>query len=428
VATDLDDRRSASAEAVEDQPRLKVGYVMSRFPKLSETFVLGEILAVEEQGIEVELYPLLRERADVMHPEAAALYERARFQPFLSLPILRSQLHFLRRAPRTYIGALWALLRGTWGSANYFVGALGIFPKVVHDARLIEADGIAHVHCHFSNHPAAAGFLVNRLTGIPYSFTAHGFDLHVDRHMLCEKLSRAAFVVAVSEYNRRLIFDECGERARERVAVVHCGVDTKFFRPRRATPSERPFSILCVGTLHEVKGQGYLVEACRLLAESGADVTCTLVGDGPDRAALVRQIADSRLEGRVALGGRRTRAEVAELLGRAHVLVSPSVPTAEGKREGIPVVLMEAMASGVPVVASGISGIPELVEDEETGLLVPPRDPPALAGALRRLYDDPALRERLAHAGREIVEREFDVRKNAGELVRRFRAHAGTPA
>jgi colanic acid/amylovoran biosynthesis glycosyltransferase len=428
VATDLDDRRSATAEAEHENRRLKVAYVMSRFPKLSETFVLGEILAVEEQGVEVELYPLLRERAEVMHPEAAALCERARFQPFLSLPILRSQLHYLRRAPRRYVGALWALLRGTWGSANYFVGALGIFPKVVHDARLMEAEGIAHVHCHFSNHPAAAGFLVNRLTGIPYSFTAHGFDLHVDRHMLCEKVGGAAFVVAVSEYNRRLILEECGERARAAVAVVHCGVDTELFRPRKTAPPERPLSILCVGTLHEVKGQGCLVEACRLLAESGADVTCTLVGDGPDRAALVRQIAGSGLEGRVTLAGRRTRAEVAELLSRAHVLVSPSVPTAEGKREGIPVVLMEAMASGVPVVASGISGIPELVDDGETGLLVPARDPSALAGALRRLHDDPALGERLARAGRETVEREFDVRKNAGELVRRFRAQAEVPA
>jgi colanic acid/amylovoran biosynthesis glycosyltransferase len=429
VATDLDERRSASAEAEGDRPRrLKVAYVMSRFPKLSETFVLGEILAVAEKGVEVELFPLLRERTEVVHPEAVALCERARFQPFLSLPILRSQLHFLRRAPRRYAGTLWALLRGTWGSANYFVGALGIFPKVVHDARLMEADGIAHVHCHFSNHPAAAGFVINRLTGIPYSFTAHGFDLHVDRHMLCEKVGGAAFVVAVSDYNRRLILEECGEREGARVAVVHCGVDTDFFRPRKAADPERPFSILCVGTLHEVKGQGYLVDACRLLAESGADVVCTLVGDGPDRAALVEQIAASGLEGRVTIAGRRTRAEVAELLGRADVLVSPSVPTAEGKREGIPVVLMEAMASGVPVVASGISGIPELVEDEKSGLLVPPRDSSALASALRRLHDDPALRERLARAGRETVEREFDVRRNADELVRRFRVHAGVPA
>ena len=429
MATHLDDRRSASAETEGDRRgRLKVAYVVSRFPKLSETFVLGEILAVEEQGVEVELFPLLRERAEVIHPEAAALCRRARFQPFLSLPILRSQLHYLRRAPRRYFGALWALLRGTWGSANYVVGALGIFPKVVHDARLIEADGIAHIHCHFSNHPAAAGFVINRLTGIPYSFTAHGFDLHVDRHMLREKVAEAAFVVAISEYNRKLILEECGESARARLVVIHCGVDTGFFRPRENTAVERPFSILCVGTLHEVKGQGYLVEACRLLAETGADITCTLVGDGPDRAALVRRIAAAGLEGRVALAGRRTRGEVAELLSRAHVLVSPSVPTAEGKREGIPVVLMEAMASGVPVVASGISGIPELVEDGTTGLLVPPRDSSALASALRRLHDDPALRERLARAGRGMVEREFDVRRNAGELVRRFRAHDAVPA
>ncbi|MGH3035471.1 MAG: glycosyltransferase, partial [Gaiellaceae bacterium] len=156
--------------------------------------------------------------------------------------------------------------------------------------------------------------------------------------------------------------------------------------------------------------------------------TCTLVGDGPDRAALVRRIAAAGLEGRVALAGRRTRGEVAELLSRAHVLVSPSVPTAEGKREGIPVVLMEAMASGVPVVASGISGIPELVADGESGLLVPPRDPRALAAALRRLHDDRALRERLALAGRKKVVREFDVRKSAAELVGRFRLHAGVPA
>jgi colanic acid/amylovoran biosynthesis glycosyltransferase len=427
VATHLDDPRSAEADG--DQPRrLKVAYVMSRFPKLSETFVLGEILAVEEHGVEVELFPLLRERAEVVHPEAAALCERARFQPFLSLPILGSQLHFLRRGPRRYVGALWALLRGTWGSANYLVGALGIFPKVVHGARLMEADGIAHVHCHFSNHPAAAGFVINRLTGIPYSFTAHGFDLHVDRHMLCEKVAEAAFVVAVSEYNRKLILEECGERSRSRLTVIHCGVDTGLFRPREHAAAARPFSILCVGTLHEVKGQAYLVEACRLLVEAGVDVTCTLVGDGRDRTALVRQIATAGLEGRVAVAGPRTRADVAELLGRAHVLVSPSVPTAEGKREGIPVVLMEAMASGVPVVASGISGIPELVEDGKTGLLVPPRDPSTLASALRRLHDDPALRESLARAGREMVEREFDVRKNAGDLVRSFRIHAGVTA
>ena len=428
MATDVDDRLHAAEEEPPPPTRLKVAYVMSRFPKVTETFVLGEILAVEEQGVDVELYPLLREREDVVHPEALPLAARARYQPFLSLAILRSQLHFLRREPRVYVAALVDLLRGTWGSLNYFVGGLGIFPKVVHVARLLEAHGVHHVHCHFSNHPAAAGYIVHRLTDIPYSFTAHGFDLHVDRHMLCAKVAEAAFVVPVSEYNRELIAAECGERARIKLAVIHCGVETDFFRPSESAPPERPLSVLCVGTLHEVKGQRYLVEACRLLADAGVDVVCTLVGDGPDRAALARQIAAAGLERRVAIGGRRTRAELAEQLRAAHVLVAPSVPTSEGKREGIPVVLMEAMASGIPVVASAISGIPELVEDGVSGLLVPPRDPRAVADALRRLLDDAPLRRQLGAAGREKVVREFDVHTNAAELVRRIRVHAGVPA
>jgi colanic acid/amylovoran biosynthesis glycosyltransferase len=403
---------------------MKVAYVMSRFPRLSETFVLGELLAVEEQGHEVELYPLLREREEVVHPEAQALARRAHYQPFISLAILRSQAHFLVRDPRAYLGTLTALLRGTWGSRNFFVGALGIFPKVAHAARLMQAHGVDHVHCHFSNHPAAAGFVVHRLTGLPYSFTAHGFDLHVDRHMLCEKVAAAAFVVPISEYNRALMVEECAERAEEKAVVIHCGVDTDFFHPLESDPPEPPFSLLCVGTLHEVKGQRFLIEACRLLSEEGLDLVCTLVGDGPDRARLTRAVAEAGLEGRVTFAGLRTRADVAGLLRSAHAVVAPSVPTAEGKREGIPVVLMEAMASGVPVVASGISGIPELVHDGASGLLVPPGDPRALARALRLLHDDPGLRERLAHAGREMVVREFDVRANAAELVRQIGLHA----
>ncbi|MGH3005929.1 MAG: glycosyltransferase [Gaiellaceae bacterium] len=429
MATRLDDIPSASADAErDDPPRLKVAYVMSRFPKLSETFILGEILAVEEHGVEVELFPLLRERAEVVHPEAETLCERARFQPFLSVPILRSQLHFLHRNPGAYLRTLRDLLRGTWGSANFLFGALGIFPKVVHAARLMEAGGVAHVHCHFSSHPAAAGFVVRRLTGIPYSFTAHGSDLHVDRHMLREKVDEAAFVVVISEFNRNVILRECGEDVAGKLVVVHCGVDTELFRPRGTAPPDGPFTVICVATLHEVKGQAHLIEACRLLAGEGIDVTCTLVGEGEDRSVLERRIAEAGLEGRVTLAGSLTRAEVADVLRSAHVLAAPSVPTKRGKREGIPVVLMEAMSSGVAVVASGISGIPELVEDEATGLLVPPRDSTALAGALRRLHDDPALRERLALAGREKVEREFEVRANAAELVRRFRIRTDVAA
>jgi glycosyltransferase involved in cell wall biosynthesis len=428
VATDVDDQVTVGTSEAADAAPLKLAYVMSRFPRLSETFVLGEISAVLEQGVEVELFPLLRTDEDVVHAEAAPLVERARYQPFLSHRVLASQLHFLRSKPRAYLGALVDVVRGTWGSRNYLVGALGIFPKVVHAARLMAADGIDHVHCHFANHPAVAGLVVQRLTGIPFSFTAHGFDLHVDRHMLCRKVAEADFVVPISRYNRELIVAECGERARPKLTVIHCGVDTDFFRPPESPPPGSPFTVLCVGTLHEVKGQSFLVDACARLAEAGVEVRCTLVGDGPDRRALTRQIEAAGLGERVTIAGRRTRAEVAALLRETCVLATPSVPTAEGKREGIPVVLMEAMASGVPVVASDLSGIPELVDDGVSGLLVPPRDPQALAAALRLLHDDPALRARLGAAGRDTVVREFDVRVNADKLLRRIRERVQVPA
>lgn len=420
VAAGADDSPNAAAR----QPGLRVAYVMSRFPKLSETFVLYEMLAVARSGVEVELFPLLRQREHVAHPEAEELAARAHYLPFLSTAILRSNLWFLRHRPRAYLRALRDALAGTARSANFLAGALGIFPKVAHAARTMESLGVAHVHCHFANHPALAGFLVHRLTGIPYSFTAHGSDLHVDRTMLARKVREAAFVVAISDYNRDLILEECGAQVAPAVRVVHCGVDTAVFSPPAERRSTGALRIVCVGTLHEVKGQTYLVEAVAALARTGIRVECELVGDGPDRKRLERRIAELSLEGTVRLAGSLPRPEVVRRVREADVIVAPSVPTAAGKREGIPVVLMEGLACGVPAVASRISGIPELVVDGETGLLVPPRDVDALAAALRRLAADPKLRDRLGRAGRARVVEQFDQERSAAALAGLFRAGA----
>jgi glycosyltransferase involved in cell wall biosynthesis len=404
--------------------RLKVAYLMSRFPKLTETFILYEMLAVEQQGVQIELYPLLRERTTVMHPEAAEMVARAHFQPFISWPILLAHWYFLRHRPRLYLSTLWALLRGTWGSLRFFIGALGLFPKTVYFARRMAAEGIGHVHAHFASHPAAAAFVIHRLTGIPYSFTAHGSDLHRDRRMLREKVAEARFVVTISNYNKALILAECGEHFSHDVHLIRCGVDTQVFHLRSPKAPQRrashPFTLLCIGTLHDVKGQTYLIEAARLLQEQGIDFACHLVGDGPDRAKLARQIAQAGLGHRVHLLGQRTRQEIADMLGQADVVVAPSVPTRSGRREGIPVVLIEALGSGVPVVASRLSGIPELVEHEWNGLLVPIRDAQALADALLRLQRDPGLRQRLGEHGQEKVEREFNLKTNAATLTQYF--------
>jgi colanic acid/amylovoran biosynthesis glycosyltransferase len=400
-----------------------VAYVMSRFPKLTETFILQELLAMDRAGVRVELYPLLRQRGESVQPAAQRWVDRAHFFPFISPAIIASQWHYLRdpRLRRRYVRALVDMISGTWRSPNFLVGGLGIFPKVAHAARQMRADSVEHVHCHFANHPALAGFLIHRLTGIPYSFTAHGSDLHVDRTMLPTKVREAAFVVTISQDNRRVIEDSCGSAADGRVAVIHCGVDPAAFHPRNDV-RDGPLRIVAVGTLHEVKGQAHLIDACRRLVERDVEFTCRIVGSGPDRDKLAARIDTLGLGQRVTLAGQMTSDAVADELAAADVLVAPSVPTRGGKREGIPVVLMEAMATGLPVVASRLSGIPELVTDGVDGLLVPPGDAEAIADALERLASEPDLRRTLGVAGRETILRAFDIDRNAALLIRRFEA------
>ena len=418
-----------SQAATTRSPRGKVAYMMSRFPRITETFILYEIIAVQGQGVQVEIYPLQRERTTTMHPEAVPLVQTAHFQPMLAPRFLAAHWHYLRRKPRQYFGALWDSLRATWGSTRYFFGIVTFWPKIVQFARMMERDGIEHIHAHFASHPAAAAFIIHRLTGIPYSFTAHGSDLHRDKHMLREKIMEAAFAATISQYNVREIAKACGEDVLDRVVVLRCGVDTSVFKPRPRYNSnggrDHALMILNIGTLHEVKGQKYLVEAARLLKERGVRFSLHFVGDGPDRDMLEAQVNASGLADHVVFHGRQDRQAIIDLLQEADILVAPSVPSSDNRREGIPVVLMEAMASGVAVVASNLSGIPELVEHEVSGLLTPPGDARAIADALERLSRDVALRQLLADGGREKVLREFDLTTNAAALIERFGIGAG---
>ena len=395
----------------------RIAYIMSRFPKITETFILYEILALEARGVTVDVHPLLREREAIVHPEAQRMMERIRFHPFLSPAIVAANLRWLFKRPLAYLGALGEVLRGTWGSLNFFVGAVGIFPKAALFAQEMQRAGVDHVHAHFATHPAVAALVVRRLAGIPFSFTVHGHDLHVEKRMLAEKIRAACFVVSVSEYNRRTIVEACGPWADEKIRIVHCGIDPTVFRmpERAANPPE--LRILCVGRFDEVKGHPILVDACRRLADRGARFRCDLVGEGPLREDVEAAIRAAGLEDRIHTLGARPRLEVVRLLGAADVFALPSVMAANGEREGIPVALMEAMATGVPVVTSRLSGIPELVEHEVTGLLVEPRDAAGLAAALERLAGDRALRERLGRAGREKVLAEFDLSRNVDALA-----------
>lgn len=462
-------RHSDPSAACASPTRGPVAYMMSRFPKITETFVLFEMQAIEREGVEIELYPLLRARNTATHPEGAGLWgkivellrapareaamhpeakpfvARAHYSPLLSLSILAANLLTMAVHPIRYFQAIGWLVFDNLGSWNYLLGGLALFPKTVAAARDMRRRGVAHIHAHFGNHPAAMAWVVHRLTGIPYSFTAHGADIQVDQHMLRRKVHDAAFVVTISDYNARFLVEHCGESARARIRVIRCGVDTNVFRPAdgrddaisdarlaksdstaaiQASPTitanTRPLRMVCVGTFYEVKGHRYLLEACRLLRQRGIDFSCSLVGDGPLGEPLRNLAQDLGVADAVRFLGRRTRDEIAELLRHSDVLVAPSIPTDSGRREGIPVVLMEAMASGLAVVGSDISGIPELVEDRVNGRLCPPRDPAALADALAELRDDPQRIETWGQAARGKVLREYHLPTNARRLIALF--------
>ncbi len=402
---------------------MKIAYIMSRFPKLTETFILYEMVAMEKLGVALEVYPLIRERTTVMHPLAKRFVEKAHFFPFLSMDIIRSNLKFLASHPLRYLGTLLKVLKGTWRSPRFFFGALAIFPKTVHMAQVMKASGITHVHAHFANHPAAAAYIIRHLVGIPYTFTAHGSDIHRDQTMLAEKVMASNFTVTISEFNRRFILDASQGQGDEKLKVIHCGVDTALFQPK-AKEDNQCLRLICTGSLHEVKGQRHLIDACQALADRGVRFHCNFVGDGVDRKDLEEAVSSAGMGGNVTFHGSLEHAAIRTLLGQVDVSVAPSVPSSDGRREGIPVVLMEAMACGLPVVSSQLSGIPELVRHGESGFLTEPGDAKAIADHLERLWNDPALRQKMGRAARETVIHDFDLHKNTRRLAQQIEGSA----
>lgn len=395
--------------------RRRIAYVVSRFPAVTETFVLDELRELRARGVDVEVLPLFGARGGEVHAAFSALRPRTHYHRTASWELAAAQLHWLRRRPRALLLAWVRALRASAPSPKLAIRAPAVLLKAALVARRVEAMGISHLHAHWATHPALAAWTVRALTGLPYSFTGHAHDLYVDRAMLREKIRDAAFVVTISEFNRRLLEEVGGADARGKVHVVRCGVDVRAFAPTPRRPPPVP-TFACVASLRPYKGHAVLLDALAILRARGVAVRAVLVGDGPLRAELARRVAREGLGDVVELRGALPHEEIPDVLAGATAAVLPSVTQADGQMEGIPVALMEAMAAGVPVVATRLSGIPELVRDGEGGLLVPERDAGALADAMARLAADPGLAARLAAGARRIVERDFDRARNVDRL------------
>jgi colanic acid/amylovoran biosynthesis glycosyltransferase len=400
----------------------KIAYIVSRFPHLPETFILREMIELEKLGWQVELYPLVLQRQPVIHEEAQPWIRRAHAVPWFSLGLLRANFSQFLQRPRLYMLLFLRVLLENIRSAKFLVRALLLFPRSVWMAEQFRAQGICHIHAHYASHPALVAWMINQLTGITYSITVHAHDIFVDKSMLATKIHDSVFVSSISEFNRNYLAQMFGPWVNEKTEIVRCGIEPSYYRSSGSKGYERPngLEIISVGSLQPYKGHTYLVEACAKLIERGIPFRCRIIGGGDLRGALEREIVGYGLQGHVQLLGPRTQEEVAGFLSTANCYVQPSVVTSSGKMEGIPVALMEAMASRVPVVATAISGVPELVRPGETGWLVPPENVDALADALTDIYQNPAEAVHRAELGQNWVLKEFELSTNVRKLASLF--------
>jgi glycosyltransferase involved in cell wall biosynthesis len=408
-----------------EHPRL--AYVMT-FPVLSETFILREILELVDRGVDIRILSIRTPREQVVHGDVERLRSKAVYCPYLlSFRLWLANLRMLFGRPRQYLAALADVISFNLAMPRELAKALLLFPKSVYFAAVVEREGVHHVHALYAGVHAVAAMVVSRLTGRPFSFAVRASDnLYRDNYRLPDKVARAAFVKAVTELYRqdllasrrfwgRDVLRYCERFPEDKVVVVRSAIDLAKYRPRAREPDGR--LCLSVGRLDGHKGFNHLLDAYKVLAARGVEFDAVVVGGGHERERLARQLAGLGLQARVKLAGPLPAERVKELYLAAKIVVVSSV------WEGLPNVLMEALALGVPVVTTDVAGIPELVEDGVNGLVVRPKDPVALADGIARLLGDARLRARFAAAGRKAVAREFGLSHNASRILAQFHRH-----
>ncbi len=400
----------------------QIAYLGRILPTLSETFVIREIAALVRLGVNVSLFSLYPPESLAVHPETRGLplHVTTIFSPRRPLFWL-AHIFFAVTQPRRYWTCLWRYVikvKATWRNRGRL---LQYFAAAPYAAWCWRRDRITHVHAHFANSPTSVALMAARLAGLPFSFMAHAYDVFVDTLLLPEKLAAAKFAATCSFFNVKYLGRHFPEARRARLEVVRYGLDPDAFPPRQRLPRATPM-IIGVGRLVETKGFHTLIQAGARLRDEGLPFSCVLIGDGPEAARLHLLVAELNLSAQVALVGQRLPSEVKTFYQEADILVMPSC-VRHNDRDGIPNVLLEAMAMEIPVISTRVSGIPELVRHLETGLLVEPDEPAALAAAIRTLLTDAPLAQKLARQGRVLVEQEFNIYASAARLLDLFEGH-----
>lgn len=398
---------------------LPVAYILQSFPGLTMTFIYREVLALQRLGLDILTFSIWKPKKNRIAPESQHLTKRTYYVfPVPVLKFILAHLYFLLTSPAGYIGTAILVLTRRGELWKNWVRTASHFGQAVYLAKEIKKHGIKHLHAHFSHNAASIAMMISSLLGLSFSFTAHNI-LFTDRILLKEKIRRARFIIAISKFTRRFIIDLL-PGMENKVHVVHCGLSPAEFSPPVRRPANEIPVVLFVAQLAERKGAPVFVEACRILAERNTQFRSIIIGSGPQEKLVEKLVVQAGLKNVVELTGALFQDQVKEYLDRADIFVSPCIRTARGDMDGIPVALMEAMAKEIASVSTRVSGIPELIENEQSGLLVDEGSPESLADALQRLIDNDGLRTRLGKNARQKVSQDFDIDRSANQIAKLF--------
>ena len=391
---------------------MRIAYLTGQYPRATDTFIQREVAALRASGVHVRTFSIRKPPVtENVGPEQQAERERTRYilpPSILGLILAHTRLKFgspLRylRAFRLAMRTRYRGIKGLAYAGHYFIEA-GILADTMRKEKL------THLHNHFGDSSCTVAMLAAELGGFTFSFSLHGPGVFFEpmHWRLDEKLKRALFVSNISHFCRSQAMIFCPPEKWDRLHIIHCGVDPDLFKP--VTHTGRGTRLLTVGRLASVKGTPVLIDAVKSLLPDHPDLTLTVVGDGPEREAFEQRASALGIDNHVKFVGYQSQSQVRDRLSETDLFVLPSFA------EGVPVVLMEAMAAGVPVVATRIASIAELVDDNQSGRLVPPGDGEALTGAIDALLNDPDTRNAYGRAGRRKVEAEFNITKESAWL------------
>lgn len=426
----------------------EIGYILKGYSRTSETFITNEIFLLENEGLQLTIFSLKKLEGQKLHEVVRRIKSPVTYLPettpteednlvswaWKNLPsFASSQLKLFKRRPIAYLRTLLeALLLSMKYRAGAFTAPNKKFIKEFIQAgfialNVLESGRIRHLHAHFCHTSTTVAMLASSLCGVPFSFTAHAKDIYRQDmnpgDLLSVKMRRARFVVTCTEANREYLARMCPEEIP--LYTIYHGLDLRqFIRSEEHTRIEEQMKlplILSVGRMVEKKGFSYLVEACGLMRDKGYDFECLIIGGGDQERGTIKELIERlELEKTITLQQAVTQEELRLIYERATIFALPCQVIESGDRDGIPNVLVEAMAMELPVVSTNISGIPELIEHRANGLLVPEKDAAALAQAIGELLDNPDLRHTLSQAARTTVCRHFDSRLNIIALKNLF--------